>query len=74
MGGISEKGTGMEKISTRRGRGRLAQEVYLETSRKVQEVYLETSSGATGRVLVPGRRLRKRRFSMLRKGRTGAPE
>ena len=73
MGGISKKGTGMKKISTRRGRGRLAQEVYLETSRKVQEVYLETSRGATGRVLGSWR-LRKWRFSMLRKGKTGVPE
>ena len=74
MGGISKKGGEVEKMSPKRERDGLAQEVYLETSRKAQEVYLETSSGATGRVLVPGKRLRKWRFAMLHKGKTGVPE
>ena len=61
MGGISRKGAEIEKMSTRRGRGRLDQEVYLKTSRKAtdisrqkgrraQEVYLGTSRKATDRV------------------------
>ena len=73
MGGISRKGGEVEKMSPKRGREGLAQEVYLETSRKAQEVYLETSSGATGRVLGSWR-LRKWRFAMLHKGKTGVPE
>ena len=73
MGGISRKGAEGEKMSTKGGREMLAQEVYLETSRKAQEVYLETSRETTGRGQAPGR-LRKWKFSMLRKGRTGAPE